>query len=262
MAELDFVALAELESARFADALAAADLDATVPTCPDWSGADLAWHLAEVQNFWASIVARLLVDPGDVKPPRRPPDHELTSVVRDRARALVTALRERYPNDTCWSWFEGGRHVGWVARRQAHEALIHRVDAELVAGSPVADVDPAFAADGVDEMIGVMLGGGIPDWASFESDGAAIRLETTDTSDSWSLEFGRFSGTSPTSGNTYDLDDARPCEDPDVVDATVSGRAWDLDRWLWGRTDESALTVTGDGRLVSRLRAVLAEATQ
>ena len=38
-------------------ALADCDLDARVPSCPDWNAADLLWHLgAEVQDFWAWVL--------------------------------------------------------------------------------------------------------------------------------------------------------------------------------------------------------------
>ena len=46
-----------------------------------------------------------------------------------------------------------------MLRRQAHEALVHRVDAEQTAGLPVTDPGVALAADGVDEMLGVMVSG-------------------------------------------------------------------------------------------------------
>jgi hypothetical protein len=55
--------------------------------------------------------------------------------------------------------------VSWVARRQAHEALIHRTDAELAAGVTVTRADAALAADGVDDLISGFLVG-VPRWAS------------------------------------------------------------------------------------------------
>ena len=48
--------------------------------------------------------------------------------------------------------------MGFVRRRQAHEALIHRIDAELTAGRRTP-VDPLLGADGVDEALRVMYGG-------------------------------------------------------------------------------------------------------
>ena len=40
----------------FADSCAAAGLDAPVAACPGWTVADLLWHLAEVHDFWRTIV--------------------------------------------------------------------------------------------------------------------------------------------------------------------------------------------------------------
>jgi hypothetical protein len=146
-------------------------------------------------------------------------------------------------------------------RRQAHEALIHRVDAQLVAGLEVARPDVALAADGIDELVNVFLGG-LPAWASFEPDGEQrIALQTTDTGDRWTLEFGRFSGTSPNSGRSYDEPDARPIDAVEVA-ATVIGPAWAIDLWMWGRAGVDALECTGASDLPARLRQIMTSSTQ
>jgi len=44
-ANVDYAGVIERESASAADALARAPLAARVPSCPDWSAADLAYHL-------------------------------------------------------------------------------------------------------------------------------------------------------------------------------------------------------------------------
>ena len=56
-----------------------------------------------------------------------------------------------------WMWNLDGRHAGYIARRQAHEALIHRIDAELTAGRRTP-VDAALGTDGIDEVLSVMHG--------------------------------------------------------------------------------------------------------
>lgn len=257
----DFTAAVRIESARFVAALQEADLTRTVPSCPDWDGHDLAWHLAEVQHFWGAIVARLIEDPAEeYEEPERPPDDELLALMRDASATLVAGLGERSPDDRCWTWHPDGETVGWVARRQAHEALIHRVDAELVAGTDVAAVDVGLAVDGVDEVVDVMLGG-MPEWATFTPDGEAVTLVATDADTRWTIEFGRFTGESPSSGRSYDLDDARRADDRET-ETTISGTAWALDRWLWGRGEGRELEIEGEASLAERLRAVLAEATQ
>ena len=50
---------------------------AHVPGCPGWSLADLVWHLAEVQHFWAWVVRTRAADTSAYSEPARRPDDEL-----------------------------------------------------------------------------------------------------------------------------------------------------------------------------------------
>jgi uncharacterized protein (TIGR03083 family) len=244
------------ESDRFAAALRDVPGDRDVPTCPEWTAADLLWHLTEVQAFWAAVAAGTVVDPADVIRPERPNDHGGLVDAFTRASADLRAAVASDPATPCWTWFEPQQHVGWVARRQAHEALIHRVDAELTAGRRVTEPDAALAADGVDEMLSVFLGEP-PAWGDFHADGAAARLRASDTDDVWTVELGTLSGTSPDSGRTYtDLQAARVVDDVDHPSVALIGTAWDLDRWLWGRGDRGDLVLDGDADVAARLRTM------
>jgi uncharacterized protein (TIGR03083 family) len=255
-------AVVEAESGRFLEALAEVGLDVEVPSCPGWHVADLLWHLAEVHGFWAQIVDRLLDDPSAADDVERPTDPALLTFAAERRTELLDALARRSPTDRCWSWSELGGDVGWVARRQAHEALIHRTDAELAAGMAVTRPDAALAADGVDELVRGFLVG-IPQWASWTPDGTTIALACTDVGARYVLELGRMSGTSPASGRSYDLDAAELLDDPSLpAHAEVAGDAWELDRWLWGRAEDEAVTITDGREVVTRFRALAAEATQ
>ncbi len=256
---IDFVDIVRAESERFAFALDAAGSGAAVPCCPDWDAADLAWHLTEVQYFWGGIVNALAQDPDEVERAERPATVPIRPLFRDAAARLVAALGERNPEDGCWTW-SGVNTVAWVRRRQAHEALIHRVDAEQAAGGPLTPVDPAVASDGVDEILNVMIAG-IPEWGEFTADGTSMRIECTDAGGSWDLVFGRFTGTSPNTGTTYDTD-ALMVEPTETPDAVLRGTAWDLDLWLWGRGPLAPITITGDRSFAERLRTMAAENTQ
>lgn len=265
---VDHLQVLSSESARFLEALSAADPDADVPTCPGWSTADLAWHLAEVQWFWSEVVESRCDDPRhEVEPPERPGTYRGLLALVGRASQRLVSVLEKEPDDApCWSWHDDGGNVGWVARRQAHEVLIHRVDAERCAGVPVREPEPDVARDGVDEVVGVMITGS-PAWGTFAPDGDRLSLATRDAPGQWRLAFGRFSGTSPDSGRTYDLDAARLDGEADPTDpradtARLTGRAWDLDLWLWGRSSTAAFEVHGAGRLVERLRLLAADATR
>lgn len=245
------------ESARALAALRATDPGYIVPSTPEWSVGDLAWHLAEVQWFWGEIVTGLLDDDGveALVEPDRPDDHDATlRFLAGRSTALIAALEHADPAAPCWSWSHTGGDVAWVARRQAHEALIHRVDAELAAGVEPTVPDAALAADGVAELFDVMMAP--PPWATVTPDGHAVRVEATDTGHAWDLVFGRLTGTSPHSGRAHDLDAAVTTAAGPEAAAVVAGTAWNLDRWLWGRGPADPLRVTGDKAVVHRLRAV------
>src|SRR4051812_32699159 len=56
-----------MERAEYLEALAEAaagllaaagrvDRDAGVPCCPEWTAADLVWHIGEVHDFWGHVV--------------------------------------------------------------------------------------------------------------------------------------------------------------------------------------------------------------
>jgi uncharacterized protein (TIGR03083 family) len=244
------------QSALAREALARVDGDQPVPSCPGWSAADLAWHLAEVQSFWASVVEGAVVDPDELVRPDRPPAAALLPFLAAAGERLVAVLRSAAPSARCWSWYADGWSAGWVARRQAHEALVHRADAELAAGDDVTEVEVAVAADGVAEVVEVMLD--LPAWAAFEPDGTAVRLLLEDVGQAWTLAFGTVRGTDPDTGEDLDEDYAQvadPEEPLDVV-ATATGRAWDLDRWLWGRGPADRMVVEGDATALERLRTI------
>ena len=257
---LDYLNVIQTESDRFAHITASTDRMAQIPSCPGWSVSDLVWHLAEVQYFWGSIVAGLLESPDSVAELPRPHDDGLDSLFATHSSRLIEALRDRQPHDKCWSWYEKGQTVGWVLRRQAHEALIHRVDAEL-AGGAVSAIDEDLATDGIDEILANMLDCRlIPDWSHFEPDGNTAAIVAPQRR--WEMSLGRFSGTSPESGIVYDDPALLLRSGNDAPAVIISGSAADIDLWLWGRGDINSLRIEGDPVLADVIRATAAAGTQ
>jgi uncharacterized protein (TIGR03083 family) len=249
------------ESARFRAALADCDPTARVPACPDWDAGDLLWHLgAGVQGFWAGIVEHRPAGPADgYTDPARPGSYAeaLARFDADHGR-LVAALETADPAEPAWTW-SSEQTVGFTFRRQAHEALIHRVDAEQAAGVPLSELDVALSADGVAETLDVMFGG-CPPWGSFAPLPHYVRVHLTDADTSIWVQLGRFTGTDPASGTTYDEDDIRVVDDPGTEpDATVAGTAATVNLWLWKRGDDAEISVTGDHDVNDRFRAVVSQ---
>ncbi|HUL26820.1 MAG TPA: maleylpyruvate isomerase family mycothiol-dependent enzyme [Streptosporangiaceae bacterium] len=258
-AELDFLAHLARESARFAQAIGDAQPMALVPSCPGWNADDLLWHLGEVQWFWGTVVReRLTGDQAEARKPPRPGDRAGLAAFYQRASSdLGEILAAAAPDTPAWTW-SPDQTVGFIRRRQAHEALIHRVDAELTAGDRTP-MDPGLSADGVDEALRVMYGG-VPGWGTFTPDpGSTLRLGASDTGDSWLVTLGRFTGTDPDDGIHYDEPDIHPAgSDPGgPAAAEVRGSAADLDCWLWHRPAFAPVTSAGDHEVLSRFASAI-----
>jgi uncharacterized protein (TIGR03083 family) len=260
---VDFLGHLARESALFGHAIDGAAQDAPVPTCPDWTADDLLWHLGEVQWFWGTIVRERTDARGaeTAKPPRPEGRAALMDFYLSASAALGSALATARPEDPAWTWADD-KTVGFIIRRQAHEALIHRVDAELTAGQPRSLIDPALAADGVDEVLRVMYGGDLPAWGSFAPDGAGqVRIAATDAGAAWVAELGRFTGTDPDDGKHYDQPGIRVTGADGGADAaaTIRANADDLDCWLWQRPVQAAPERSGDAAALAALDRLLAE---
>jgi uncharacterized protein (TIGR03083 family) len=258
--DLDYVGHLTRDSARFADVLREVPSGARVPCCPDWDADDLLWHLGEVQWFWGTVVREQVngAQADALKPPRPTDRAGLLAFCERASRDLAEILAATPPDTAAWTWSDD-QTVGFIRRRQAHEALIHRVDAELTAGTRTP-LDPSLSADGVDEALRVMYGG-LPEWGTFTPDHGApgIRLRAADTGDSWLVTFGQFTGTDPDDGTSYDEPDIRAADrDPGTgAAAELAGTAADLDCWLWHRPPVTPVEPSGDGQVVSRFESAI-----
>jgi uncharacterized protein (TIGR03083 family) len=257
---LDYLAHLAQESARFLEVIAEAPPDARVPSCPDWSADDLLWHLSEVQWFWGTIVRDGLTgEKAEQRKPKRPGGRAaLLSFYRRASHDLSEVLAAVPAPTPAWTWSED-HTVGFIRRRQAHEALIHRVDAELAADDR-SPVDPRLGADGADEALRIMYGGDAPVWGTFTANSdTALRLHATDTGDSWLVTLGRFTGTGPGDQTSYDEPGIQVTRDPGTgIAASISGNAADLNCWLWRRPSLMPLERSGDPELLGAFDALIA----
>jgi len=259
---LDYLTHLRRESTLFASVIAATDPARPVPSCPGWTAGDLLWHLTEVQMFWGRVVADRLRDPAaamDTATERPDAPEVALDLFRRESAHLIDALEHADDADEVWTWADDTT-VGFVRRRQAHEAMIHRVDAEQAARAETP-LDPGMAGDGIDELLRVYVGG-VPAWADFIPDGTSIRVVATDPARVWQAAMGRMVGTSPDSGKSYDLPALREGDAEREPTTAITGSAIDLDLWMWGRRNAAGIGVAGDAALVDRLREVIAHSTQ
>lgn len=98
----------------------------TVPTCPDWTGADLLAHLTSF-TVW---LRRVFAEPGGLASPLPAVDPD--EAVRDSDETLdrlVALLRDTDPNHEVPNWSTGHQTAAFWLRRTAQDVAIHRWDA-------------------------------------------------------------------------------------------------------------------------------------
>lgn len=151
---LDHVGLYLQAAERFALALAHADLRAPVAGCPGWSTYDVVCHLGNIHAWAATIVETGAAAPqqNDAPPAQRP--RAVGEWYVGKAGDLHQVLRAADPAAPCWNFVDGpGGRAGFWARRQLHETLVHTLDL----GAGAADLDAEVCADGVDEVLRLLL---------------------------------------------------------------------------------------------------------
>jgi uncharacterized protein (TIGR03083 family) len=223
--ELDeYLPALQRTNARFADAAAEALVEhgwgAHVPCCPGWTLADLVWHLAEVQHFWAWMVHTRAPDPSGYVEPARRPDDELLAWAAARSVELETVLAGAEPRERVWTWAPR-QDVAWVLRRQTHEAVIHTVDVEQVLDE-VRPIPADVGLDGLDEWLEVMVPDALPDGPPPNAHPIVFHAVDADA------ERTLFPGTRP------------------FPIAALTGDAGDLLTLVWHRVPMEVLTVDGD----------------
>ncbi len=254
-----------MQNSRYLDCLAAdyarlravvpGQLTAPVPTCPGWTVADLTRHVAEVY-LHKTLAMRDGTEPDTFPPPGLAGEEPVALLDRTYA-GLCAEFAARKPADPAGSWYTPDQTVGFWIRRMAQETVIHRIDAELGAGQPVAPVSADLAIDGIDELLKVFVAFGVAEWGDYftevlagspgrtylvRTDGAAWRVRTGP---------GQFEVTDGAGDG--------------VADVTVTGPPEAVLRWAWNRESPgqpSGVTVEGDPAAVEELHRCIVTATQ
>jgi uncharacterized protein (TIGR03083 family) len=224
--------LLEVEISRFAAAADGVAGSAVVPSCPEWTVADLTTHLGTIHR-WAEHLVRVRaatpVPSSSVGADGALPTGDW---IRTGGGALVGTLRAADPDDPMWAWGVD-QHVRFWSRRQLHETLVHRVDAELAAGT-VGAIEPVVAADGIDELL-TNLGAAAafsPNVAELRGTGS-VSVRSLDTGDEWTITL---------SDSGFSV--ARRAAGTDA--ASLAGEAASLLLVLYRRYPAGAVTVTGE----------------
>jgi len=212
------------DGTRLIEAASAAPT-APVPACPGWDNTKLMVHTGRVWHSVALHVERLATEMVPRSEVPVPDVGQEIDYAREAFEHVVGALEAADPAAAVWAWAGDGT-VGFYLRRMQQETLVHRIDAEQAAGLDVV-VDPESAADGVDELLRVLL----PASTQMEVTGS-LHLHQTDGPGEWMLRSvdGRVSATI---GH-------------EKGDAAIRADAADLLMALWQRRPLAGLEVFGD----------------
>jgi uncharacterized protein (TIGR03083 family) len=237
------------EGERMVAAAAVADPDGAVPSCPEWTARDLIRHTGAVHRWATGFVAG-----GRTEPSRAgleeaagtwPADDDLAGWLGRGCTGLVAALADAPDDLQCWTFLAAPSPRAMWARRQAHETAVHRVDAQLAAGTLVSPCAPAFAADGIDELLVLF----VPRRSSTlcADPPATLAVRCTDVDASWLLHMDPEGVT--TTRSTSGGHAGAAC--------AVSGAAGDLYLALWNRTGAEDLSVEGDRAVLGQFSEVV-----
>jgi uncharacterized protein (TIGR03083 family) len=233
------------EGAALAAAARDAGVDVTVPSCPEWTIADLLSHLGRIHHWVAGIVTERRQERGTHwSENAAPPVDARLEWFECGVELLADALDAAGPDIAVWTWTPDTTTSFW-ARRQAHETAIHRVDAQLARrqlASDVADpVDRERAVDGIDELFDL-----IPYWPwadRVRGDGETVHVHCTDGEGEW------FARLNP-DGLVVTREHAKG-------DVALRGTASDLLLGLYGRMSIDALDVIGNAAVLTRWRELV-----
>lgn len=238
---MDFVGEIEKQASLLRSAALEAGPDAEVHTCPDWTVSKLVRHIAEVHTWAARCV---VTEPSSGRPewPKAPRDWDEALAWWDTGLSTLLQRLHEVPADRPAWTFQGSKVAGFWARRQAHETAIHRLDAELATGHELPSLvfDPEFAADGIDEMLTIMLPRQLVLGRTVDATGR-ILVHAADAGRTWEIWLAP--GEPPVVTDV--LDSAVD------TDASLAGTADAVYRALWGRPHHAI--VSGDESLLAAL---------
>jgi uncharacterized protein (TIGR03083 family) len=232
---LDYVSIISDESSRIVSAYEL-DRRAAIPWSDRWTVNTVARHVASTHHVLADVIrGRPDADFGLFGSLQSPPKDspQFVDWSRTGTALLIEQLASAPADAECWSWYELGRSVGWWTRRMAHEAVVHRTDADAALGRELS-IPPEIAADGIDEYLDVFVAASrAPQNAPA---GPTVSFECSDRSDRWWLDLS-------VPGERH------LSREPREATMRFSGTAEQLLLVLWGRVSASGtpgVEVSGD----------------
>ncbi len=220
----------------FAKAVAGADPDAAVPTCPDWPLRVLVGHIGQ-EHRWAAGIVRSgpapVPDPFDADPGF---PAEWAGWLQEGAADLVETVLAAGERPV-WT-FVGERPATFWLRRMLHDTTVHHADAALATGAAFT-VAPDHATDAISEWLELLSHPEAatvrPAFAELRGTGQTLQFRP-DTGAGWLI--------------TRTPDGVRWTRGTGAADVTLTGPVADLLLVISRRRPPDSVTITGDRGLV------------
>lgn len=216
-------------------------LDPDVPSCPDWTVADVVQHVGMVYEHKVRVMA-------DNAWPKPWPPAELQAkppleLLREAKDDLFEEFSQHDVTEPTTTFGADTTIAFWV-RRMALEVAVHRYDAELAHGEPTP-VPADLALDGIDEILKVTLAG--PWWTDYDTEHPVdARVAVESGGHRWLCDLSLRAVTVADDAGT-------------PAQGTVGGEPEQVFLWLWGRAPDDAVVTSGDPQVVRGFRERLVE---
>lgn len=226
------------QAGLFRTAVATADLNADVPSCPGWTFTDLALHVARfLHTATRYLTSGSIVELRPVAVPRE--DVDPLKYLDEQLAAATQVLRNTSGNRPVWTFSPAAPDLAWVwHRRVAHELNLRRWDAQAALRT-LTPTDREQAADAIDELLGTLLAARLRGDSPPTTQGTAI-VSCTDGPRAWFVRLAP--GVVP---------EVRHAGRDEQADARLSNRTANVLYQLWSRMQ---LTGSGDMAVLRALR--------
>ena len=205
-----------------------------VPTCPEWTVADLTEHVGQFCGFWTHVLCEGTGRPKTPFPDR--PGDDPAGWLRELGGYLVAELAATARDTAVWTWYDPDQSAGFVASRSAHELAVHRYDAQSARGT-CRPIPAGLATEGIDEVLTILVEARP---RSGEAAGESMHLHATDSGADWLV--------------TLHPDRVGVDRHGAPADLILHGLASDLELLLYGRPTLARVDREGDDAVLDKWR--------
>ncbi|MGR6918444.1 maleylpyruvate isomerase family mycothiol-dependent enzyme [[Actinomadura] parvosata] len=180
------------QTSILADWLHDRDATAPVPTCPDWTLADLVDHVGGTQRMVTMLVGEQLAEPGKAYAayvPAPTDSSQWRAWLTDGAAEASRAFASVTDDTPVWDPSGGAAGVPFWSRRLFGEACVHRADAAAALGLPY-ELAPEPAVAALDDWLATLTSRGYwenrPGFAdAMRGNGQTLHFHATDAPGEW-----------------------------------------------------------------------------